>query len=362
MKLIDRYLLRTFLVPLAYCLAAFSLLYVVYDLFDNLSEFITAKTSLFSILRYYVFLMPSVIIYIVPISLLLAVLYALSQLTRHNELTAMRASGLSLYRLMVPFIAMGFLASIVVGIIDESFGSWSAYWTEQFISAQKNKGEISVYLAENLAYKNEQQHRIWFVGSFDTRDNSLRHIEITQQREDSSDLYKIQAAKAEWLDGHWWLTDSTCQHYDNGGHPLGELEVAKRLEMTELTETPQNFLNEIKEPRFLSAFELRGYLRTHQHISKQAKTRFQVDFQQRLAMPWTCLIVTLLGVPFGSHTGRKGAMIGVVLSLGLFFSFYVLSNVGLALGKKELLSPWLAAWAPNIIYFAIGATLVYRLK
>ena len=114
MKIIDKYLLRTFMVPLVYCLVGFSMIFVIFDLFDHFSDFMEAKTSLLDILKYYLFILPSILSYIVPISLLLSVLYALSTLTRSNELTAMRASGVSLYRLMLPFMTMGLLFALAV--------------------------------------------------------------------------------------------------------------------------------------------------------------------------------------------------------------------------------------------------------
>lgn len=349
--------------PLAYCLSAFVLVYVIYDLFDNLPDFIEAHTPFLSIVEFYLLLMPSVLIFIIPVSLLLAVLYSLSQLTKNNELTAMRASGVSLYRLMIPFIIVGLLASIAVSLINETIGPWSAYWTDQFVRSQRHKGTMNVYLARNLALKNERENRIWLIGEFDTRSNTLSHIEMVQQREDGSDLYKIRARKGIWVDSsRWWFLDLATQHYDAKGHPKGPPDFERRKEMSDLTETPRDFINEIKDPEFLSSFEILTFIERHGQLSQSTIARVMVDFHHRLAMPWTCFVVTLLGIPFGATTGRKGAFLGVLLSLGMFFGLYVLINVGLAFGKKEMISPWIAGWSPNIIFAFIGSILVYRMR
>ena len=108
MKLVDKYLLRSLAVPLVYCLLGFCLIYVIYDLFDNLPDFIDAATPLPEVLRFYALLMPSVLIIIAPISLLLAVLYSLSSLTKNNELTAMRAMPPSLVRSRAISVPKGF--------------------------------------------------------------------------------------------------------------------------------------------------------------------------------------------------------------------------------------------------------------
>jgi hypothetical protein len=146
MKIIDRYLLRTFLVPFFYCLTAFMMMYVIFDLFDNLNDFVEGQTPLLLVVKYYLILFPSVLIRIVPISLLLAVLYSLSTLTKNNELTAMRASGISILRLMVPFLAVGFLFTVVVGIVHETVSPRAAYWCFNFVREQKRNDPAAVYI------------------------------------------------------------------------------------------------------------------------------------------------------------------------------------------------------------------------
>lgn len=347
--------------PLFYCLAAFLMIFIIFDLFSHLSDFIEAGTAFPQIIRFYVFLIPSIIVYVVPISLLLAVLYSLSQLTRNNEIVAVRACGVSLYRLLVPYIVVGFFASVGVWIINESIAPWSAYWTEQFVRGEKHRDDVSIFVAHNLAYRNPIERRNWFIGEFDTRTYNMRHIEVTQLREDGADKLKYTARDGQWLDGRWWFSHVQIQEFDERGNPrLPKMDM--RREMIELTETPRDFINVTKDPEFLSSRELIEFLRVHRHLSSDTIARIEVDLQYRLAMPWTCFIVTLLGLPIGSHTGRRGAMLGIALALTLFFSYYVFINFGLALGKNQTLPPWLAAWFPNMLFLGIGLVELYRMR
>ena len=362
MKLIDRYILRNLLVPLGYCLLAFMMLFVIFDLFSNLSDFIEAGTPFSKILVFYLFLTPSMILFIAPISLLLAVLYGLSNLTRNNELTAMRACGMSLYRLMTPIIAVGLLASLIVAVINERIAPWSAYWTDQFVQAETYSGEHSFYITQDLPYRNPSARRVWLIGAFNRQGFEMQDIEVIQQREDGSDATRIWARAAHWLDGRWWGEEVTIQELDENGYPRGAPRTTARYPFNEFTETPRDFINVTKDPEFLSSREMLAFIRTHQHMSRDTLARHEVDLHYRLAMPWTCLIVTLLGLPIGAHTGRKGAFRGIALALGLFFSFYVLINFGMALGKNQTLPPWLAVWLPNLIYLIIGVTAVQRMR
>ncbi len=362
MKLVDKYILKNVLTPLTYCLLAFLMLFVIFDLFSNLSDFIEAGTPLPQVLRFYIYLLPSILIFIVPISLLLAVLYGLSSLTRSNELTAMRASGISLYRLMIPIIGIGLCATLIVGAVNETLAPWSAYWTDQFVRAETYDGEVSFFVTQNLPYKNPRERRDWIIGEFDRETYDMLRIEVYQEHEGGAGSQRLIARKGQWDGSQWWFFDVTTQELDPRGYPMGAPRTVSMMMMDQLNEQPRDFINVTKDPEFLSSRELIAFLRAHQHISEEALARHAVDLHYRLAMPWTCLIVTLLGLPMGAHTGRKGALRGIIMALVLFFSFYVFINLGMALGKKQMIDPWLSVWTPNLIFLVIGVVMVRHMR
>ncbi len=367
MKLVDKYLLRSYLVPLAYCLVTFTMLYVIFDLFYYLQDFLEAKTPVRHIVLYYLFNIPPNIVYIVPVSLLLAALYTLSQLTKTNELIAMRACGLSIYRLMAPFIGVALGATLSVALMNELLGPRLAYWCEQFIRMQEKDRPISVHIAYNLPYKNAAAGRTWMIGELDTRKLEMSNVLVTQQRPDGSDEYKIHTRHAKWLDGRWWFSEVSIQQYRLDGVPAGPPKMELHREMFEFDEEPRHFIAEIKDPlqnpQFFSSHELYDYIRTHSPMSPAYRAILDTEIHRKLAMPLMCLIVTLLGIPFGAaQHGRKGAFMAIVFAICLFFAFYVVSNVGIALGKKQVIAPWLAGWLPNLLFFTLGAGMVYRMR
>lgn len=362
MKLIDRYLLRTFFVPFVYVMLAFSMLYIVFDLFDNLADFIDGNAPFLLVVRYYVVLLPSVLVFIVPISLFLAVLYSLSSLTKNNELTAMRASGISIVRLMTPYIIVGVIASLLVGLVHETFGPQAAYWCQNFVREQKRADPDSVYVRKQLAVKFQSGRRAWLINEFDTRTLEMRGVEITQQREDLSDEWKIRAKEARWLDGHWWFRDMSQQPYDGESNPKGAPVFSLTREMAELREPPDFFLNETKDPEFLTSLELAEYLKVNKQRDPASLARIRADLHFNLAEPWTCLIVMLLGIPFGAQTGRKGAMLGVSLSIGLIFSYYVLVNLSLGMAKNMVIPAWVGPWIPMGIFLGVATYMIHRMR
>lgn len=365
MKLVTRYLLRHVRRPWLYIMAGFSIIAILVDLFSNFVDFMEAGTPLPNVMLYYAILLPTYLPYMLPISLLLALLYALWQLGKNSELTALRASGLSLTQLISPYLVTGLIAAFFLLAVNELFNPWAMHWTRQFQAMQGSKNAPQTHLAMNLAYKNVLGRRIWRINSFDTRPSAsfeMRGINLTQQRPDGSDEFRMDAARARWIDGHWWLENVETRYYDSNNDPVGPAESAPSLEMTMLSEIPRDFINEIKDSSERSAAEILTFIRTHTGISEETRNRLMVDFHYRLAAPWLCFIVILVGVPFGAHTGRRGMGIGILLALLTFFAYYILMGLGLAYGKRQLISPVLAGWFPGMVFFVLGLAMLRRIR
>lgn len=380
MKLVTRYLLWNLRKPWVYIISGFSLIAVLVDLFSNFVDFMDVATPLRRVLLYYAILLPTYLPYLLPISLLLALLYALWQLGKNSEVTAMRASGLSLAQLTAPYLLTGLAASFLLLGVNELFNPWATHWTRQFKALQGSARKHQTHLQLNLAYKNVPGRRLWRVNSFDPRlstDYEMRGINLTQQRPDGTDEFRMDVARARWADGHWWFEDVDARYYDANSDPDGPVTNFPSLEMTMLSETPRDFINEIKDSSERSAVEILRFIDTHQGISPETRNRLMVDFHYRLATPWLCFLAILVGVPFGMHTGRRGMGLGILLALLLFFGYYVLMGVGQAIGKDKDTVEWilrssahpdawlpvlafLAGWLPDIVFLALGLVLLRR--
>ncbi len=360
MKILPKYLLKSLLFPLFYCLLGFTLLFIINDLFDNFSDFLDSGIQPLEILYYYTLILPPVAVHITPVCLLLAILYSLSRLTRHSEITAMRAGGVSIYRIVAPFIGIGILATLFVGVINETLAPDAAYRAEQFLEYQRQGRIEEIYYASNIALK--RSGRDWFIEKLDTRDQSMYNVKLTQQNADGSAAVKIQAEKALWLDGRWWFMDLTIQRYHENGYINGPPEMILQKEMRELTETPQNFMSEIKDTCYLSSFEMIDYLEAKRTLSENTRARLKVDLHSRLAAPLVCLIVTVIGIPIGAHTGRQGALAGIMLALALFFGFYILQLTSQSFGKQEYIVAWLGGWLPVMLFGIASPFMIHRMR
>ncbi|MBI9020075.1 MAG: LptF/LptG family permease [Verrucomicrobia bacterium] len=359
MKILTRYLLKSMLAPLIYCLLGFTLIFVINDLFDNFSDFLASGIKPLEILYYYSLILPPVTVLILPACLLLAMLYSLSRLTRYSEITAMRAGGISIYRIVVPFIGIGLIATLTAGFINEAIAPDAAFRAEQFLEYQRQDRIEDIYYASNIALKTGDH--VWMVHKFDTRDHSMYNVELSRPDPAGGEM-KIQAEKALWLDGRWWFMDLTVQRYNENGDLAGAPEMILQKEMRELNETPETFMSEIKDPQYLSSREMLSFLRSKKDISDSARARLKVDLHSRIATPLVCLVVTLIGIPVGAHTGRKGAFAGIMLAMTLFFVFYILQLIFQGMGKQEWVPAWIGGWLPTILFAAASPFLLHRMR
>ncbi len=367
MRLMDRYILREYLTPLVYCLGTFIMFYVVWDLFANLGEIIEAKTPALLIARYYGCLMLPTLEYLAPASLLLATLYTLWQLTRNNELTAMRSSGVSLYRIMVPFLAVGVVFSIVTGVVKEAVAPSAARWAHEFSESDFTRQTLREAVSD-YPFANSLDHRQWRIGRIDLRDaKRLRDVSVTQERPDGSRLKRWIAGHAEWLDGEWWFFDARVQHFDSEDRPIGTPEPlgvhkSAGVCMPHLTEGPRDLQIASKPAEFLSGREILHFIRTHPNISEQRMIEKVVDFHGRTAMPWACFILTLFAIPTGGRNSRQSVITGIFLAIALLLGFYGLNVCGVFLGKRQILAPWLGAWLSNIVFLITGLFMLLRMR
>ena len=363
MRILNRYLFKNLLKPLVYLLVAFTLLFIIGDLMDKASDFLEAGTGPLEMAYYYfVLFLPSMVIMIVPLCLLLAVLYSLSTLTRHSEITAMRANGISIYRIVRPYLLVSIGCLLFTAAVNEYTGPKFAYRADQFIEYQKH-AENDVY-RETIPFRNPTEGHIWHIEQFDTRDFSMHGIELIVQRDDGSDLAKYNVSKAHWMDGRWWFEDGTIQEYDEQGNRAGNPKPLEPdpMEMRKLTEVPENFMIEIKDPHYQSSMELWKYIQTHQFLSPETLTKYEVDFHNKLSMPFICIIIIMIGIPVGAHTGRKGAFAGIMLAIGMFLGFYLLQLPMISLAKQMYIAPWLGPWGAIIAFFAIGSVMIHRMR
>jgi len=372
MRLLDRYLLRELLAPLAYCLAGFLIFWMAFDILDELGALQKLQLRFHDVLEYYVVKTPEFLVTVTPIALLLALLYTLTNLARHNEVTAIRAAGVSLFRIALPYLLVGLGLSLAVFAVNELWVPRSHERAQEIRDRyQANRPSAArKEWAQNLGFVSGGGARNWLIQSFHlkTYDMFGAHVEW---RSTDGVPHVLNADRARWITNSWVFTNVSITINPAGVDGLPVSLHHSTLVVPEFTETPAQIRSEIKMNRLdsmkevikaqLSVREILDYLRLHPDgTSKQSK--LETMLHGRLASPWTCLVVVLIALPFGAASGRRNVFAGVASSIVICFVYFVLSHTALALGSYGYVAGWLAAWSPNTLFGTAGIVMTLRVR
>lgn len=372
-RLLDRYLLRELLVPLLYCLGGFLIFFVSADLMNELPMLQGKGLNGWDIAEYYVFKSPELLPTVLPMGLLLALLYALAQHGKHHELVAIRAAGVSLWRLAAPYLAVGVAASAALFVASEVIGPHAQEASEDVLNRYRTKLEQQTELQwrRDVNFNNDVAGHEWKVGAFGLLTHEMLRVNVTWTGRDNIRRV-LFANRAGYTNGVWHFTDAEIWAYapPNLDFPLRTR--TNRVVFAELDESPRLIKSEIKISTFardkmakklrFSLAEILDYQRLHPHLTGSKADELSTQFHGRLATPFTCLVVVLLALPFGAAPGRRNVAIGVAASIGIGFAFFVLSRLSLVLGTGGHVPGWVAGWAPIVLFAAVGIELTRRLR
>jgi lipopolysaccharide export system permease protein len=357
MRLLDRYVTRNFLQAYIYCIAGFISIWLIFDVSDNISTFIDQRVGLVLAIRYYVSQIPQILIILLPVSLLLALLFSLGRMSRANEIVSMLTAGVSVPRLLLPLIMVGLLTVAATTALNYSLAPHAELARKTFLAASRaRQGPV----VEGQIFRNRTDARTWFIQSFRPGHNVFNTVQVLQQDAHDNIVANYLASRAVYDGGGkaWQFENVKVVHYDRAGNILDE-QIHPSLKIDNWSETPFRLGSANVRAEFLSVPELRRYLQFNSDFPATLLAPFKTHFQYRLALPWTCLVVVCIAAPLGIGYSRRGVLASVASAVILIFSMNFLTHLFLALGEGDRISPFLAAWTPNVLFTVIGLYLLY---
>src|SRR5262245_29061853 len=245
MRLLDRYLLRELFIPFSYCLCGFLVFWISFDLFTELATFQRLKLDAIEIAQYYAIRTPAMLVVALPIAFLLALLYALTNHSRHHELTAMRAAGVSLLRMAAPYLTVGFLLSAAVFGMNEFWVPEGLEAAEQIRTRQMSaEGDFNrKQWVLKQGFYDPRAQRQWFVEAFNLTSYEIIRPHVVWRLRDGS-RREIVAERGAWVDGVWVFTNLYLLSYSTNANDLTDQQQRERLAMPEFTETPEQIKSE----------------------------------------------------------------------------------------------------------------------
>jgi lipopolysaccharide export system permease protein len=356
-RLLDRYVIRNFLQVYLYCIAGFISIWLIFDVSDNISTFIDERIGLLLAVRYYATQVPQVFIILLPVSLLLALLFTLGRMSRANEIVSMLTAGVSLPRLLLPLISMGLLTVAASMALNYSLAPHAELARKALLTEARGRPEAYI---EGQIFRNRTDARTWFIQNFRPSGNTFNNVQVLQQDANDNIITNYVATRAVYRQETktWDLENVKVVHYDPAGNITNE-QIYPSLKIEHWTETPFRLGSANVRAEFLSLPELREYLHFNSDFPATLLAPFRTHLQYRLALPWTCLVVVWIAAPLGIGYSRRGVLSSVAAAVVLVFSMNFLTHLFLALGEGDRVSPWVAAWTPNLLFAAIGLYLLY---
>ncbi|HEY5674489.1 MAG TPA: LPS export ABC transporter permease LptG [Malonomonas sp.] len=359
MKLINIFLLKHFLRILLLSIGAFIGIYLLIDFFEKISDFIDHKASLADYLTYLLNSIPIILAQIMPLAILMTVVLTLGSLGRTNEVTAMRACGISLWKIVQPFMALALLLSILLLLLNEFIVPLNAKALNQLLEV-KLKGNLQVSLTRDEIWYRDNE-RIIKITLANPAQQTLEGVTIFNIDRNSRLRERLEIPSLSYDNERWQAQQLERRSFDPQTGDLlatvsetdASLDIGRTPQDFTLSEKSNNELNFQQLQRLVTRLELEGY----------DATRHRVDMHNRLAAPFTCLIMAFLGVPFALQRGRgSNIALGIGLSLAIGVVYFILQSTVTAFGYSAALPPTVAAWTSNIIFLMVGVWMLLSVK
>ena len=368
MSILDRYIVRQFLITFFFGLLTLLLIFVVIDMMEKLDDFIDASAPLQTVVQYYLAFMPEIIKLMTPVAMLLGVLFVVGRLSNQNELAAMKASGLSLYRLLLPFV----LVALIVSLLSIYFNGWivpyangkkAAIERAHVHPSQGNRSTLPLFFQDGRT-------RLVSINYYDNTNQSGARVSVEEFSD--SDLTVLRrrydARQMEWgrtatsvgdsLREGWILRTGTIREFEGESQRLSTFE---RLPLGTLSITPVDIEKKQRKPDEMNYPELRQFIQ-HQQRAGQDVSRWMVDLHSKIAFPFASVIVVLFGVPFASIKRRGGVAIDFGVCVAVTFTYLGFMKTSQVFGYNGDLSPLFTAWLANLIFLVLAVFNLFRVQ
>jgi lipopolysaccharide export system permease protein len=351
----DRYVLRQFLKVFLFSSLAFVVIYIVVNTFEEIDNFIDHDAKLHHIVAYYVYSVPFILTYIIPVALLLGSVFSMGIFSRRNELVAFIASGVSLARVAFPILAFSLLLSIVTAVFNDTVVTKAnrkhedvkQYDIEGSVRADPNIKENFHYLGENGF--------VYLASRYNHENQSLYDV-VVQQFDGTTLVRRVDAKRAAWKDGAWHFYDGFDRRFESKNERVAAFD---DIILRELVEDPLSFAKEEVDQENMNVKELSAYI-DKVRKSGGSTERYQTDLYFKFSYPLAGSIFVLIGVAFASGKRKQSIATGFGLTLLISFVYYGVLRIGQTLGYNAVVPPLLAAQLGNVIFLALGVGLLTR--
>jgi LPS export ABC transporter permease LptG/LPS export ABC transporter permease LptF len=363
--ILDDYVMREFLTNFAVILLSFVMLSLVFSFFELLGDIIRNRTALVTVGDYLLNLIPYMIYQLAPLCVLIAVLVTFGVLNRSSELTAMKATGTSIYRIVAPVLVIAALIALSLFAFDQFYLPGANRRQEALRAVIKGKPAQTFLRPDRKWIFGDQEAgqpgRIFYYQFFDPDQNVFANITVFEFQPDSFVLQRrIFASSAHWdVNQNQWVFEHGWQRTFSGD-ATSSYQPFVVSSFPDIRQPPSYFKKEVRPAQEMNYGELSHYINDLRQSGFDT-IRLRVQLNRKLADPLIALVMAVLGVPFALSMGKRGSLTGIAVAIGVAIAFWVVAGTFEAMGNVNSLPVMVAAWSPDLLFAFIGSYLLLRM-
>ncbi|RAP24027.1 hypothetical protein DID73_01830 [Candidatus Marinamargulisbacteria bacterium SCGC AG-343-K17] len=357
MKLLDSYLVKEIIFPFIFGIAAFTSIIAGSSLiFQLVSKAVKYGFSIASTVQLFVYKLPAVISLTLPMAILLATILVIGRLSADLEMVALRSAGVSLFRILIPIISIGLVVSLVNIIFNEIVVPRANYHAEILLN-NLQKTNISIRENVNLTQYDDEGLPLRIINVREVEEQTLKDITIAEY-EKGRLARVIRAEYGNWDSIGGWVFNNGVMHVllESSSQELMVINFEK--EIINLALDLLDFSKRAKSYDEMNGKELMSFIQKEKLLGKDIN-ELLIQYYLKFALPFACLIFTMIGAAVSFQPHRRSSAMGMGLSIIIILTYYIIYSFGLAFGINSVIPPILAAWTPNII---IGIVSIYLLN
>ena len=363
-RILDEYVVREFVNMFLLVLLAFVLLMIVFTFFDLVGDIIRNRIPLITVGDYLVNLTPSMLYQIAPLAALIAALVVFGVLNRNSEIVAMKATGISLYRLVIPVVSIAAILSISLFLFDQYYLPQANRRQEALRNIIKGRPP-QTYLHPEQKWifgqpRPGEPARIFYYQFFDPNRNEFANLSVFELDPATFELkLRIFAGRAVWkADTDTWKFENGWV-LDNSGENVEDYRTFKSTTFAEIHEPPDYFEKEDLQSQEMNFAQLEKYVRDLQQSGFDTM-RLRVALWHKLAYPLVAVVMVVLAIPFALSMGRRGSLSGIAIAIAVALAFWVIDGLFSAMGDVNYLPAAMAAWSSDILFGLVGGYLLLK--
>jgi len=354
MLIVNRYIVKEVVRVFATLMVALIFLFYIFDFFEKIDNFINAGISVPRILVYFAFKLPFVAAQMIPICLLLAIIITFGLMNRHNELLALRSSGVSIMNLLKPVLMMGGVLGVSLFIISEAVVPVAISKANRIWLEEVNKKSVSTSMERSIWIK--EKRKIIHIEHYNPTEKAIFNIVVYEFDQTFNLVRRVDASRGVFKEESWILDDVMEQKYNAS---TGIYDVMLRRQAPEPMDLqPDDLTRVVKGSEEMGFTELMGYI--HQVEDEGYDTTpYRVDLHAKAAFPFICLLMSLIGTGIAAKIRPKESLpILIAAAIGIAFLYWTGYGLFISLGYGEVLPPLMAAWTANAVFLFFSIYLL----